>query len=144
VQIPVRGLQVHERVLGRVLEARGQGAPPQHRRLQGGVGQSVCYLQGKHLGEFRWFYSDLPSISSTLNVQIFCTNVILSSYIWLGAKNSYEKRAPKTLMKLTHKFLSKLKVVCYILVTKLSLISRNVNFNQFETINKNIFSVILY
>jgi len=28
-------------------------------------------------------------------------NVVFSSYVWLSAKNSYEKRARKTLMKLT-------------------------------------------
>ncbi len=45
--------------------------------------------------------SPQPSISSTLNLWIFCTNVVFSSYVWLGAKNWYEKRARKTLMKLT-------------------------------------------
>jgi len=43
----------------------------------------------------------VASISSTLNVKNFCTNVIFSSYIWLGAKNLYKKRTKKTLMKLT-------------------------------------------
>jgi len=43
----------------------------------------------------------LPSISSTINKQIFRTNVVFSSYVWLGAKNLYEKHARKTLMKLT-------------------------------------------
>ncbi len=44
---------------------------------------------------------NLPSISSTFCVRIFRTNIVFSSYVWLGAKNSYEKRAQKTLMKLT-------------------------------------------
>jgi len=48
--------------------------------------------------------SSLPSISSMLNVRIFRTNVVFSRYVWLGAKNSYEKRAQKMLMKLTFKF----------------------------------------
>jgi len=43
----------------------------------------------------------LLSISSTLNIQIFRTNVVFSSYVWLGAKNSYGKRVRKTLLKLT-------------------------------------------
>ncbi len=41
------------------------------------------------------------SISSTFFVQIFGTNVVFSSYVWLGAKNLYKKCAQKTLMKLT-------------------------------------------
>ena len=48
LQVPMRGLQVHERVLGRVLEARRQRAPPQHRRVQDRAGKSVCHLQGKN------------------------------------------------------------------------------------------------
>ncbi len=43
----------------------------------------------------------LPSISSTINEQIFRTNVVFSSYVWLGAKNLYEKCTRKMLMKLT-------------------------------------------
>ncbi len=43
----------------------------------------------------------LPSISSTINKQIFRTNVVFSSYVWLGAKNLYKKCAWKMLMKLT-------------------------------------------
>jgi len=47
---------------------------------------------------------NLPSISSTLYVQIFRTNIVsaaFSSYVLALAKNSYEKCAQKMLVKLT-------------------------------------------
>jgi hypothetical protein len=46
-----------------------------------------------------------PSISSTLNVQILHTKVLFGSFFYLhetAKKRLYEKRARKTLMKLTH------------------------------------------
>jgi len=46
-------------------------------------------------------FTPYPSISSMLNVRIFRTNVVFSSYVWLGAKNLHKKCARKTLMKLT-------------------------------------------
>jgi len=48
-----------------------------------------------------WRGWKLPLISSTLKIRIFCTNVVISSDVWLGAKNLYKKRARKTLMKFT-------------------------------------------
>ena len=46
MQISLRRLQVHLRMFGRVLEARVQGAPPQHCRVQGRAGKSLRHLQG--------------------------------------------------------------------------------------------------
>jgi len=43
----------------------------------------------------------LWSISSTLNVRIFHRDIVFSSYVWLGAKNLYEKRVQKKLVKMT-------------------------------------------
>jgi hypothetical protein len=47
LQIPLRGLQVHERVLGRVLEARRKRTSPQHRGVQDRTGKPLRHLQGK-------------------------------------------------------------------------------------------------
>jgi hypothetical protein len=45
--------------------------------------------------------ADLVSISSTFYVRIFRTNVVFLVTFWLCHKNSYEKFARLTLMKLT-------------------------------------------
>ncbi len=55
----------------------------------------------------------LLSISSTFYVRIFRTNVIFLVMFWLCQKNSYEKFARLTLVKLTASYLKLLKITHY-------------------------------
>ncbi len=59
---------------------------------------SFCRMLGA-IRRLKWKQNYVFSGVNFINVK--GTNVVISSYVWLGAKNLYEKCARKTLMKLT-------------------------------------------